>query len=99
MDHFNKKAGISILGFIILAVLVILALNYFHLSVKIVPDDSSGESSINHLGEVAKNIWASYLEKPLNDVWNNFILPFISSIKNGSFGKLQNMMPQPNFGQ
>ena len=81
----NKKAGISILGLLVLAVLVILTLSYFHLSIKIVPDNSPGPDNLQHLMEVAKNLYISFLEKPLLYIWNNFILPFISSFKNGSY--------------
>ncbi len=100
MDNLDKKAGISILGLLVLAVLFLLVLNYFHLSVKIVPDSSSPQSNINYIGEVVKSLWNQYLEKPVHYIWNDFILPFISSIKNGNYGQpSDDMSPQINFGQ
>ena len=92
-DFMNKNAGISIIGLIILAVLVVLALNYFHLSIKITSDNSSNQSSI---GEVVKNLYNTFLAKPLEDIWNNFILPFISSLKNGNYAQ-PGTAPQVNY--
>ncbi len=92
----NKKAGISILGLIVLAVLVILALNYFHLSIKITPDNSMHSSNQSSLGEAAKNLYNSFLAKPLQEIWNNFILPFISSLKNGNYAQ-PGGAPQVNY--
>jgi hypothetical protein len=98
MNNLNKKGGISILGLIVLAVLVIFALNYFHLNIKIVPDSSMNSSNQSSPGEVVKSIWNTFLAKPLQDIWNSFILPFISSLKNGSYAQ-PNTIPQVNYGQ
>ena len=48
MKNFNEK-GISILGILILAVVVILVLSYFHMSIKCVVESPPVKNNINYV--------------------------------------------------
>lgn len=82
----NKKAGISILGLIILAVIVILVLGYFHVSIKAVVENPTSQDNINYVKGGTESFWDEYLAQPAHylwqDVWVNiFWNSFIDNMK------------------
>ena len=83
----NRKAGISILGLLIVAVLVILLLSYFNISVRSVVESPSGQDNIHYVGGGTKTLWDTYLKDPASYLWNDvwvpiFWRPFISNMEN-----------------
>lgn len=87
----NKKGGISIIGIIIFAVLIILALNYFHISIKAVVSSPSGSYNINYGGGGSTNLWDAYLAQPIAHLWNDVALPFLKPL----LTNLINSQPKP----
>ena len=92
MKNFNKKGGISILGVLVLGVVIILVLSYFHVSIKAVVESPAGQENINYVGGGAKSLWTAYLAEPVsylwNDVWINiFWKGFISNMERIRDGK------------
>lgn len=67
----NKKAGMSILGAIVLGILIILVLSYFNISVKAVVESPTGQENINYVGEGLKNFWNKYLAGPAEYLWHD----------------------------
>ncbi len=88
MYSSNKNGGISIVGLILLAVILILTLNYFHLKLNVSIDSTDASNSANSQRGVLSDIWTKYLEQPVSHLWNDIILkyfwqPFIDGIKEG----------------
>ena len=86
MKNFNKKAGVSILGIIVIAFIAILVLSYFNVSIKAVVESPTGQENINYVGGGTKSLWTTYLAEPAsylwNDVWVNiFWKGFISNME------------------
>jgi hypothetical protein len=67
----NKKAGISILGIIILAIIVILVLGYFNINIKSAVNSPTSQDNINYVEGGTENLWSQYLEKPASYLWND----------------------------
>lgn len=67
----SKKAGISILGIIILAIIVLLVLGYFHVSVKSVVNNPTSQDNINYVGGGIENLWNQYFAEPASYLWND----------------------------
>ena len=70
MKNFNEK-GISILGILILAVVVILVLSYFNVSIKSVVESPSGQENINYVEGGTESLWNEYLAQPASYLWND----------------------------
>jgi hypothetical protein len=92
MKKFDKQKGISILGVLVLAVVIILVLSYFHISIKAVVESPTGQENINYVRVTSKNLWNDYLAQPAsylwNDVWINiFWKGFISNMERIRDGK------------
>jgi len=87
MKKFSgKEGGISILGIIVLGIIIVLALSYFHISIKAVVESPTGQENINYVGGGAKNLWTTYLAEPASYIWNDvwvkiFWRPFISNME------------------
>ena len=80
----NKSGGINILGIILLAIILILIFNYFHLSLRVSVNNTEPESSVSS-GGVFTNIWNTYFKKPVDFIWNEFIVktfwqPFMNTM-------------------
>lgn len=89
----NKKennGGLSILSMTGLAILVILALSYFNISIKSIVEDPSipqnidnviqGEQThenINYLTSLVVNFWNQNLKTPVMNFYNNIWIPRI----------------------
>ncbi len=71
MKNFNTNRGISIIGLIILAFIVILILSYFNVSIKSVVQSPTGQENIQYVGGGAKSFWQTYLEEPAAYLWND----------------------------
>ena len=71
MAYLNKKAGISILSIVVLALIAILVLSYFNISIKSVVESPVGQENINYVGGGTKNLWNDYLSKPASYLWND----------------------------
>ncbi len=105
MQNLNKQAGISILGILFLAVIVLLVLSYFNISIKAVVESPTGQENVNYVKGSTQSVWTTYLEKPVAHFWNDIWLPlfwdpFVSNmqkIKNGQPNDLNNSSPQVNF--
>ena len=86
MKNFNKKGGISILGLLVLAVVILLVLSYFHISIRAVVDSPTGQDNINYVSGTSTNLWDEYLKKPVDYLWNDvwvdiFWKSFINNMK------------------
>ena len=83
------KGVINILGIILLAIIFVLVLNYFNVSIRVVVEE--GESGSTHLRGETKSLWNEYLKNPLESLWK-FILevfwePFVSNMERLKDGK------------
>lgn len=104
-DIKNKKGGISILGILLLAVVLILVLSYFNISLKAVIESPSAQDNFNYVGSSSRNLWNDYLAKPVSDAlnsnvvryfWNAFISN-MQSIQKGEPTDFQKLAPTVNF--
>ena len=67
----NKKAGMSILGAIVLGILIILVLSYFNVSIRAVIESPTGQENINYVGGGVKGFWNKYLAGPAHYLWQD----------------------------
>ncbi len=87
MEKFKKKQkGISILGVLFLAVIVILVLSYFDISIKTVVESPAGQDNIGYVKGGTKNLWTEYLREPALYLWNDIWLelfwrPFVDNME------------------
>jgi hypothetical protein len=86
METFNEQNGISILGVLVLGVVIILILSYFHISIKSVVESPTGQENISYIGGGTKSLWTTYLAEPASYLWNDvwlkiFWRPFISNME------------------
>lgn len=85
MKNLDKQKGISILGILFLGLIIILALSYFHISIKAVVESPAGQENLNFIEGTSRSLWNDYFAKPAsylwNDIWLNiFWKPFISNL-------------------
>jgi hypothetical protein len=71
MTNLSKKAGISILGLLVLAFIAILVLSYFNISIKAVVNSPTAQDNLNYVGGTSESLWTKYLEKPASYLWND----------------------------
>jgi biopolymer transport protein ExbD len=86
----NQNGGISILGVLILGILLVLVLNYFHITIQVTVNNPTPEAS--HVGQTNQNLWTMYVQKPLEYIWNEIWLPyfwqpFLDALKNFKEGQ------------
>jgi len=74
MINFNKGKGISLIGIIVLAFILILVLSYFNISVKSVVESPTGQENINYIGGGTRNLWNDYLKQPASYLWNDIFV-------------------------
>jgi hypothetical protein len=104
VDLNKIKAGISIVGMLILGVIIILVLSYFKISIRSVVESPTGQDNINYVGGGTVNLWNEYLEKPASYLWNDvfiniFWASFIDNmerIRDGKATDYQNVAPTVN---
>ncbi|MFH1201014.1 MAG: hypothetical protein V1484_01645 [bacterium] len=71
MKNYHKQTGISIIGMIFLAVVIILVLSYFNISIKSVVNSPTGQENVNYVREGTKSLWTTYLAEPVSYLWND----------------------------
>jgi len=86
MRNFNKKRGTSILGVLVVGMIIVFVLSYFNVNIKSVIDSPTGQENVNYVRGGVRNLWNTYLVKPVsyfwNDVWLNiFWKSFISNME------------------
>jgi len=107
MIKANKESGMSIIGLLFFAVIIILILSYLNISIKAIVESPVGQENVQYVGGGAISLWNNYLKEPISRFWNNFLLPlfrplfsYIKNITNGQFFDLNNFsMPKLNLGQ
>ena len=78
-----KKGLISIIGVLILGVIIILVLGYFHINLQAVVDSPDTQGNIHYIGGAISDFWNTYLAKPASYLWNDvFIKIFWQSFIN-----------------
>ena len=101
-NNKNEKRGlISILGMLVIAVIVILVLSYFNISLRAVVGSPVAQDNINYVGGASKTVWDKYLKDPahylwqdvwVNIFWKGFILN-MERIRDGKPTDAQNFAP------
>ena len=101
-NNKNEKRGlISILGMLVIAVIVILVLSYFNISLRAVVGSPVAQDNINYVGGASKTVWDKYLKDPahylwqdvwVNIFWKGFILN-MERIPDGKPTDAQNFAP------
>jgi hypothetical protein len=91
-ENYNKQTGISIIGMIFLAGVIIFVLSYFNISIRSIINSPTGQENVSYVREGTKSLWETYLAKPAsylwNDVWVNiFWKGFISNMERIRDGK------------
>lgn len=101
----NKKGGMSILGIIILAVLLILVLSFFNVSLKAVVESPKAQDNFSYVGSSGRSLWNDYLKKPIKDVldyagvkyiWSSFVSN-MQQIQEGKPTDFQKLAPNADF--
>ena len=88
----TKKGGISILGFLVLSLLIIVALGYFNISLKAIVESPAGQENVTYVKDSAKSLWVKYLAEPAQYLWKDvwvdiFWKGFISNMERLRDGK------------
>ncbi len=79
----KQKGGISILGILLLGLLLILVLSYFHISIRAVVESPDTQDNLHYVGGGSKSIWNDYFKEPLSYLWNDvFVNIFWASFIN-----------------
>lgn len=89
----KKTGGISILGILLLGVILILILSYFHISLKAVVESPDAQNNINYVGGTSRSLWNDYLAKPVSEVLNSNILKTLWNSFVSNMQKIQNGQP------
>ena len=80
IKFYTKTGGISILSVLILGIIVILVLGYFHIGLKVVVENGDAQGKIHYhyldLGKVGENLWNNYLKQPASRLWNEVFVNF-----------------------
>ena len=74
MINFNREKGISLIGILVLAFILILVLSYFNISVKSVVESPTGQENINYVGGGTVSLWDRYLKGPASYIWNDIFV-------------------------
>ena len=85
--NFLNSGVVSILGILLLALILVLLLNYFHLRVVIEPEGDQGKASVAQ----GRSLWNEYVKVPLAKLWNIirelFWEPFLEAVNGFREGK------------
>jgi hypothetical protein len=71
IQNFNKKGGISILGLLILAIILIFVLGYFHVSIKTVVESPTNQDNVNYVKDGTESVWDKYFAEPAHYLWQD----------------------------
>lgn len=74
MINFNRQKGVSLIGILVLAFILILVLSYFGISVKSVVESPTGQENISYVGGGTRNLWNDYLKAPASYLWNDILV-------------------------
>ena len=92
----NKKVknsgGISILGVLLLAVVLILVLSYFNISLRVIVENPTTKDNFSYVGDHSRSLWDDYLKKPVTNFWDEIVIKifwasFISNMERVRDGK------------
>lgn len=72
----GKKGGINIVGILFFCFTIILILNYFHISIRVVMEDPGTKDNTNYVGGAGKSLWNNYLKEPFTYLWSDIWIPF-----------------------
>ena len=75
---------------IVFAVIVILVLSYFGISLRGILNSPEGKENVNFVTKTAVRLWESYLKEPAAYLMNNFVKPAVAFL----YGDLSNMFIQ-----
>src|ERR1035437_5073437 len=89
----NKKGGISILGILLLGVILIVALSYFHINIQSVVQSPDAQNNFSYVGTSSRNLWTDYLAKPVADVLNSTIVKTLWSSFISNMQKIHDGQP------
>ena len=74
----NKQSGrMSLFGFIVLGIVLILLLSYFKVTVRGIIESPEGQDNVNYVQSIGQNIWQNYLQDPATYLWNDVWVPLI----------------------
>ena len=71
IQDFDDKAGVSILGILLLAVIIILVLGYYHISLRAVVETSENQDNIQYVQGGSRSVWNDYLKEPFSYLWQD----------------------------
>ena len=89
---YKNQQGISIIGILVLAFILIFVLSYFNISIKAVVESPTGQENIGYVAGGTKSLWTAYLAEPASYLWNDiwidiFWKGFISNMERIRDGK------------
>lgn len=70
----NKEAGISIIGVLFLAVILIVVLGYFKVSIQSVVESPGAQGNLSYITTAVSKIYNDYLKAPVSYIWNDVII-------------------------
>ena len=75
MKNIAKNKGLSLLGLIFSAIVVIFILSFFNISIKDVFESPTGRENVEYIEGKTRNLWEIYMaptvEYIFRDNWNN----------------------------
>lgn len=79
MKNLNKKSskGISVIGFLILAFILILILSYFKISIRSVVESPEAQDNITYVRGAGVSVWDRYLKEPANKFWDKVVVDLL----------------------
>ena len=87
MQKFNtKERGISLIGLILLALLIIIILGYFNVRLRDVAENPNVKDNLEYVEEGSTGFWNQYLKRPATYLWQDiwielFWRPFVDNMK------------------
>ncbi|HWA31839.1 MAG TPA: hypothetical protein VG694_00055 [Candidatus Paceibacterota bacterium] len=89
------RGGISILGLVFLAILLIIVLSHYHVSLQSWVDNPELQTNFHYVWGGITYVWSNYLEQPVSFVWHHIILDGLKAIfHNGRSLNFNNVAPQ-----
>ena len=102
----NKiKGGISLIGVLVLAFILILVLGYYNISIRSVVENPTTQDNIHYVTGNSRNLWDDYLKVPVTNFWNNVVVnifwaSFINNmerVRDGQPTNIEQSAPSTNF--
>lgn len=92
-QYIQNKGGISIIGIIILAIILILILSYFGYDIRSIVESPKAKENLNYVGGVVEDLWNKFFKKPAEYVWENFFLKLSKKINTKDSVNFENLAP------